>query len=107
MPSDAQLFYGSHDVLCGKGASTHEIKAEARSILKDQEELLKDTKKLADMDLATLRAELNKQILAGSYDTPLGKISFTPEGEIKQEQFYVAQIKMDADGANGQFTFVK
>src|SRR5215216_893651 len=68
---------------------------------------LDKTKKLADMDLATLRTELNKQILAGSYDTPLGKISFTPEGEIKQEQFYVAQIKMDADGANGQFTFVK
>jgi len=68
---------------------------------------LDKTKKLADMDLATLRSELNKQILAGSYDTPLGKISFTPEGEIKQDQFYVAQIKMDADGANGSFTFVK
>jgi branched-chain amino acid transport system substrate-binding protein len=68
---------------------------------------LDKTKKLADMDLATLRTELNKQILSGTYDTPLGKISFTPEGEINQEQFYVAQIKMDPDGANGTFTFVK
>ncbi|HJZ47915.1 MAG TPA: ABC transporter substrate-binding protein [Roseiflexaceae bacterium] len=68
---------------------------------------LDKTKKLTEMDVATLRSELNKQILAGSYDTPLGKISFTPEGEIKQEQFYVAQIKMDPDGTNGKFTFVK
>jgi len=65
------------------------------------------TSPLSGMDLAKLRDALNKQILAGSYDTPLGKISFTPEGEIQQEQFYVAQIKMDADGANGQFSFVK
>ena len=28
------------------------------------------------MDLATLRTELNKQIIAGTYDTPLGEISF-------------------------------
>ncbi len=68
---------------------------------------LDKSKKIADMDLATLRTELNKQLLTGTYDTPLGKISFTPEGEIKQEQFYVAQIKMDADGKNGTFTFVK
>ena len=59
------------------------------------------------MDLATLRTELNKQILAGTYDTPLGEISFTPEGEIKQKQFYVAQIKMDPDGTKGTFVFVK
>jgi len=43
---------------------------------------LDKNKKIADMDLATLRSELNKQILAGSYDTPLGKISFTPEGSL-------------------------
>lgn len=59
------------------------------------------------MDLATLRSELNKQILAGKYTTPLGDISFTPEGEINQAQFYVAQIKMSSDGATGSFQFVK
>ena len=68
---------------------------------------LDKTKKLSDMDLATLRTELNKQILAGTYDTPLGTISFTPTGEIKQEQFYVAQIKMNPDGASGTFNFVQ
>jgi branched-chain amino acid transport system substrate-binding protein len=46
-------------------------------------------------------------VLAGSYDTPLGKIAFDPEGEVLQEQFYVAQIKMEADGRNGTFAFVR
>jgi hypothetical protein len=26
---------------------------------------------------------------------------------VKQSQFYVAQIKMEADGKNGKFTFLK
>ncbi|MEO7913453.1 MAG: ABC transporter substrate-binding protein [Roseiflexaceae bacterium] len=62
---------------------------------------------IATTDLAQLRTALNKQILIGNYDTPLGQISFTPEGDINQKQFYIAQVKMDADGANGQFVFVK
>jgi branched-chain amino acid transport system substrate-binding protein len=62
---------------------------------------------LSGMDLATLRTELNKQILAGTYTTPLGDISFTPEGELNQKQFYVAQIKMNPDGASGVFNFIK
>lgn len=62
---------------------------------------------LSGLDLAKLRTDLNTQILAGKYETPLGPISFTPEGEINQSQFYVAQIKMDADGKTGKFTFVK
>lgn len=63
--------------------------------------------KLNTLSLADLRSRLNQQILAGTYETPLGKISFDPEGEIKQEQFYVAQIKMDPDGKNGKFVFLK
>src|SRR5262249_13849009 len=67
-----------------------------------------DTKtKLSTMDLAALRTELNKQILAGTYTTPIGEISFTPEGEINQKQFYVAQIKMNPDGTTGVFNFIK
>jgi branched-chain amino acid transport system substrate-binding protein len=54
-----------------------------------------------------LRAELNKQILAGKYNTPLGEISFSPEGEVVQKDFYVAQIKMEKDGNNGKFAFIK
>jgi branched-chain amino acid transport system substrate-binding protein len=68
---------------------------------------LDSEKKLANLDLKTLRTELNTAILASSYDTPLGKIAFDPEGEIKQEQFYVAQIKMEPDGKNGKFVFIR
>jgi branched-chain amino acid transport system substrate-binding protein len=59
------------------------------------------------LPLADLRSQLNQAILQGKYTTPLGEISFTPEGEINQSQFYVAQIKMTPDGANGRFEFIK
>lgn len=63
--------------------------------------------KISTLPLPKLRDELNKQILAGKYDTPVGEISFTPVGEVVQKDFYVAQIKMDKDGNNGKFAFVK
>lgn len=63
--------------------------------------------KINTLPLDQLRTALNKQILASNYNTPLGEIAFDPEGEIKQREFYVAQIKMDADGTNGKFTFLK
>ena len=64
---------------------------------------------LAKMDLATLRMELNKQLIAGTYDTPLGEISFkaSPGGEIIQKQSYVAQIKMDQGGTSGKWVYVR
>ena len=62
---------------------------------------------IGSMDLAALRTALNKQILAGTYSSPLGEISFTPEGDINQKQFYIAQVKMSADGATGSFEFIK
>jgi branched-chain amino acid transport system substrate-binding protein len=68
---------------------------------------LDKTKPIKDMDLKTLRTELNKAVLAGKYETPLGAIAFDPEGEIIQEKFYVAQIKMGSDGKSGEFTFVR
>jgi branched-chain amino acid transport system substrate-binding protein len=62
---------------------------------------------LASLDLATIRTEVNNIILSGrEYDTPLGVISFTEEGEINQASFYVAQIDMADDGASGAFTFL-
>ena len=63
--------------------------------------------KLSALSLAELRTKLNQQILAGKYNTPLGEIAFTPEGEVLQSQFYIAQIKMDVDGNNGKFIFLK
>jgi branched-chain amino acid transport system substrate-binding protein len=62
--------------------------------------------KLASLPLAQARTQLNEQILAGTYETPLGKIAFDPEGEVKQEKFYVAQIKMDESGTNGKFAYL-
>ena len=64
---------------------------------------------LAKMELAALRMELNKQIVAGTYDTPLGEISFkaSPGGEIVQKQSYVAQIKMDQGGTSGKWVYVR
>jgi branched-chain amino acid transport system substrate-binding protein len=57
--------------------------------------------------LPDLRVALNQQLLKGTYNTPLGEISFTPAGEIVQKEFYVAQIKMEPDGRNGKFSFLK
>jgi branched-chain amino acid transport system substrate-binding protein len=73
-------------------------------------EALKEVDKkndIAKMSLEQLRTELNKQLLTGKYDTPLGQISFTPVGDIVQSQFYVAQLKVDADGKNGKFAPLK
>lgn len=61
---------------------------------------------LKTLSLEALRTQLNQQILAGKYQTVLGNISFTPEGEVIQEQFFVAQIKMNPDGNNGKFVFL-
>lgn len=69
-------------------------------------ELDKKTK-ISTLPLDKLRTELNKQILAGKYDTPLGEIAFTPVGDVIQKEFYVAQIKMDKDGNTGKFVFIK
>ncbi|NJM78319.1 MAG: ABC transporter substrate-binding protein [Acaryochloridaceae cyanobacterium RU_4_10] len=40
--------------------------------------------KLSSQSLAEQRVALNQQILSGKYDTPLGEISFTPQGEVIQ-----------------------
>lgn len=69
-------------------------------------ELDKKTK-ISTLPLDKLRTELNKQILAGKYNTPLGEIAFTPVGDVIQKEFYVAKIKMDKDGNTGKFVFIK
>ncbi|MBD2727768.1 ABC transporter substrate-binding protein [Nostoc sp. FACHB-892] len=63
--------------------------------------------KISTLPIDKLRTELNKQILAGKYNTPLGEIAFTPVGDVIQKEFYVAQIKMDKDGNTGKFVFIK
>ncbi|MFC4427646.1 ABC transporter substrate-binding protein [Deinococcus navajonensis] len=63
-------------------------------------------KKLSTWDLDDLRVALNKQILLGKYNTPLGPISFDKEGEVNQREFYVAQIRMK-DAKTGSFVYLK
>ena len=63
--------------------------------------------KISDLPISQLRTDLNKQLLAGKYQSPLGEIAFTPEGEIIQKEFYVAQVAMSSDGNSGKFAFIK
>jgi branched-chain amino acid transport system substrate-binding protein len=58
---------------------------------------------LAALPTKELRQRLNAAILAGSYDTPLGPIRFTPQGEVIQNDFHVAQVRMNPDGRSGRF----
>jgi branched-chain amino acid transport system substrate-binding protein len=62
--------------------------------------------KLNTLSLEQQRSQLNTTLLVGKYVTPLGEISFTPEGEINQAKFYVAQIKVSAEG-KAKFEFLK
>jgi len=61
---------------------------------------------LVSMPLPDLRRALNTVLLQGTYDTPLGEIRFTPEGEVIQKDFYVARVKMDASGKTGRFALL-
>ena len=54
-----------------------------------------------------LETPIAKEILAGTYQTPLGEIRFTPEGEVIQSQFFVAQVRMDPGGRSGRFALLK
>ena len=62
---------------------------------------------LAGAPLAATRKTLMEEILAGTYATPLGEIRFTPEGEVIQSQFFVAQVRMDPGGRSGRFALLK
>ncbi|KAF0234477.1 MAG: branched-chain amino acid transport system substrate-binding [Desulfovibrionaceae bacterium] len=64
-------------------------------------------KKITDMDLAEVRVALNKALREGSFVTPVGEISLTPEGEVVQKQFYVSTVKMNPDGKTGAFVLTK
>jgi len=61
---------------------------------------------LKTLPLAQARKALNDEILSGTYQTPLGEIRFTPEGEVIQKNFYVARVHMNPDGKSGRFTLL-
>jgi branched-chain amino acid transport system substrate-binding protein len=58
---------------------------------------------LAALPRPELRRRLNEVLLRGVYQTPLGELRFTAEGEVIQKQFYVAQVRMNPDGRSGRF----
>ncbi len=62
--------------------------------------------KINKLTLPQLRTQLNQELLKGKYQTPLGEIAFTPVGDVIQKEFYVAQLKMEANGVNGKFSFL-
>jgi branched-chain amino acid transport system substrate-binding protein len=62
---------------------------------------------LTGVSLGQARANLMQALLHGRYDTPLGPIAFTPDGEVVQERFYVAEVRMQPDGRNGSFALVR
>nr|WP_286194244.1 ABC transporter substrate-binding protein [Synechococcus sp. CCY 0621] len=62
---------------------------------------------LTGAPLAATRKQLMQELLAGTYATPLGEIRFTPEGEVIQSQFFVAQVRMDPGGRSGRFALLK
>ncbi|KAF3888546.1 MULTISPECIES: ABC transporter substrate-binding protein [Nostocales] len=63
--------------------------------------------KISTLPLPQLRTELNKELLSGKYNTPLGEIAFTPVGEVIQKEFYVARITMDKSAKKGKFAILK
>lgn len=67
---------------------------------------LNKKRQINNLSLPQLRKELNQELLKLTYQTPLGEIAFTRVGEVIQKEFYVAQLKMESNGANGKFTFL-
>jgi branched-chain amino acid transport system substrate-binding protein len=62
---------------------------------------------LSGVTLGQARANLMREMLGGTYETPLGPIGFTPEGEVVQDRFYVAEVRMQPNGRQGRFALVR
>ncbi|MEB3332591.1 MAG: ABC transporter substrate-binding protein [Synechococcaceae cyanobacterium] len=61
---------------------------------------------LRTLNVIQARQALMDEILAGTYQTPLGEIRFTPDGEVIQASFFVAQVRMDHGGRSGRFALL-
>lgn len=92
------------------GESPSQIAAQAWSayqVLFEAVQRLQRRGGLAGVSLGQAREALMAELLGGQYDTPLGPIHFTPDGEVVQGRFYVAQVRMDPGGRNGRFALVR
>jgi branched-chain amino acid transport system substrate-binding protein len=67
---------------------------------------LHDAGGLQNVTLRQARKALMAELLRGRYDTPLGPIAFDPEGEVVQERFFVAQVRMAPGGHSGRFALL-
>jgi len=61
---------------------------------------------LNKMPRTELRQQLLSSLLASRFQTPLGDIRFTAEGEVIQKDFSVARISMNPDGRSGRFVLL-
>lgn len=62
---------------------------------------------LEGISLAEARRRLMAELLSGRYDTPLGPIRFSPDGEVIQGRFFVAEVRMSPGGREGRFALVR
>jgi branched-chain amino acid transport system substrate-binding protein len=90
----------------------NQISAQAFTAVQVFVEALRVTDKSGKLDgsLDVARVSLNANILSGSYSAPIGDFSFDLQGDIKQSNFYIAQISMvrgSNDGASGKYVFTK
>jgi len=94
----------------GKGpAIPPQLTAQAYTALQVVGEALERLDKrtpLQRLSVAAARKALMDEILGGTYQTPLGEIRFTPEGEVIQKDFFVAQVRMDPGGRSGRFALL-
>jgi len=101
-----RTFVSDFQAVQGSGQTPPQLTAQAYTAMQVVGEALRrvdSSRPLTRTPLAEARRELNRAILAGTYATPLGEIRFTPEGEVIQQQFYVAQVRMNHDGRSGRF----
>ena len=78
----------------------------AYQVIAEATERLNKRQLIEAKPLREVRILLNEEILRGTYNTPLGKISFSTEGEVIQESFFVAQVRMNPDGRSGKFALL-
>ncbi|BAY99127.1 extracellular ligand-binding receptor [Tolypothrix tenuis PCC 7101] len=86
-----------------------QVSAQAFTALQVYVEALQSLDKkgnITQLSLPQLRKALNQELLKGTYQTPLGEIAFTSVGDVIQKDFYVAQLKMEANGVKGKFAFL-
>ena len=62
---------------------------------------------LISLPESDLRQQLLSTLLAMQFQTPLGEIRFTPEGEVIQKDFSVARVSMGPGGRGGRFVLLK